>query len=86
MRDDLKVLDVSGHDWMADPCSQEIWLIQQPGQLTRYHPAQQEITRVLYLQQDCANVWVGFIDSAVESGGCVARRIRGALEATPANG
>ncbi|MFC9678900.1 flavin monoamine oxidase family protein [Streptomyces sp. NPDC056948] len=79
-RDDLEVLDTGGHDWMADPYSQETWLIQQPGQLTRYHRTQQENTGALHFAgSDYANLWAGFIDGAVESGVRVARRIRADL-------
>ncbi|GAA1093279.1 flavin monoamine oxidase family protein [Streptomyces javensis] len=75
-RDDLEVLEVGGHDWMADPYSQETWLIQQPHQLTRYHRAQQENTGVLHFAgSDYANIWAGFIDGAIESGTRVAREV-----------
>ncbi|WP_421107392.1 flavin monoamine oxidase family protein [Streptomyces sp. NEAU-S77] len=80
-RDDLDVLDVGGHDWMADPHSQETWLIQQPGQLTQYHHALQASTGVLYFaSSDHANIWAGFIDGAIESGTRVARHVHTSLE------
>ncbi|TCP45788.1 monoamine oxidase [Tamaricihabitans halophyticus] len=76
-RDDLEVLDVTGHDWMSDPYSKQTWLIQQPRQLTRYFLAQQCPEGALYFAgSDYANVWAGFIDGAVESGLRVAREIR----------
>ncbi|MEU1518467.1 NAD(P)/FAD-dependent oxidoreductase [Streptomyces sp. NPDC005811] len=79
-RDDLEVLEAGGHDWMADPWSQETWLIQRPGQLTRHHRAQQENTGVLHFASgDHANIWAGFIDGAVESGLRVARTVRSEL-------
>ena len=75
-RNDLEVLETTGHDWMADQYSQETWLIQQPGQLTRYLTAQQENTGVLYFaSSDYANIWAGFIDGAIESGLRAARDI-----------
>ncbi|QUH02084.1 FAD-dependent oxidoreductase [Saccharopolyspora erythraea] len=75
-RDDLEVLEVTGHDWMADPLSQETWLMQRPHQLTRYFEAQQRPEGVLHFAgSDYANVWAGFIDGAVESGLRVAREI-----------
>ncbi|MBR8640470.1 FAD-dependent oxidoreductase [Streptomyces tuirus] len=84
-RDDLEVLEVGGHDWMADPYSQETWLIQQPGQLTRYLRDQQENTGVLHFaSSDYANIWAGFIDGAVESGTRVGRHIRSELTEAPA--
>lgn len=75
-RDDLDVLEVTGHDWMADPYSRETWLMQQPNQLTRYFAAQQQTEGILHVAgSDYANVWAGFIDGAVESGHRVAREI-----------
>ncbi|MBK0868970.1 FAD-dependent oxidoreductase [Saccharopolyspora sp. HNM0986] len=75
-RDDLEVLEVTGHDWMADPHSRETWLIQQPGQLTGYFAEQQRAEGVLHFaSSDVANVWAGFIDGAIESGTRVAREI-----------
>ncbi|TDD10183.1 FAD-dependent oxidoreductase [Saccharopolyspora terrae] len=75
-RDDLEVLEVTGHDWMADPHSRETWLMQKPNQLTRYFAAQQRAEGVLHFAgSDYANVWAGFIDGAIESGHRVAREI-----------
>ncbi|MEB3366544.1 flavin monoamine oxidase family protein [Saccharopolyspora mangrovi] len=75
-RDDLEVLEVTGHDWMADPHSRETWLMQKPNQLTRYFAAQQRAEGVLHFAgSDYANVWAGFIDGAIESGHRVARDI-----------
>lgn len=75
-RDDLEVLEVTGHDWMSDPHSRETWLMQQPGQLTRYFAEQQRAEGVLHFaSSDVANVWAGFIDGAIESGTRVAREI-----------
>jgi monoamine oxidase len=82
-RDDLEVLDVTGHDWMADPHSRETWLMQQPNQLTRYFAAQQRSEGVLHFAgSDYANVWAGFIDGAIESGHRVAREIANGLTTT----
>jgi monoamine oxidase len=79
-RDDLEVLEVGGHDWMADPYSQQTWLIQQPGHFTRYHRALQESVGVLHFaSSDHANIWAGFIDGAIESGTRVARQVRASL-------
>lgn len=82
-RDDLEVVEVTGHDWMADPHSQETWLIQRPRQLTRYFAAQQRSEGALHFAgSDYANVWAGFIDGAIESGLRVAREVRTELHAT----
>ncbi|EMY33019.1 oxidoreductase [Arthrobacter crystallopoietes BAB-32] len=68
-REDLEVEEVGGYDWMSDPYAQETWQIQRPGQLTKYHQAQQENTGVLHFASaDHANIWAGFIDGAIESG------------------
>lgn len=75
-RDDLEVLEVTGHDWMADPRSRETWLIQQPNQLTRYFAEQRRCEGVLHFaSSDNAGIWAGFIDGAIESGHRVAREI-----------
>ncbi|MFC4562402.1 flavin monoamine oxidase family protein [Nocardiopsis mangrovi] len=79
-RDDLDVLEVTGHDWMADPYSRETWLMHRPHQLTRYLTAQQRPEGVLHFAgSDYADIWAGFIDGAVESGLRVAREIRTGL-------
>lgn len=75
-RDDLEVLESTGHDWMADEYSQETWLIHRPHQFTSYLEAQQSNTGVLYFaSSDYANIWPGFIDGAIESGLRVSRKI-----------
>lgn len=79
-RNDLEVLEVGGHDWMADPYSQETWLIHRPGHFTRYHRALQERVGVLHFaSSDHANIWAGFIDGAIESGTRVARQVQASL-------
>lgn len=84
-RDDLEVLEVTGHDWMADPHSRETWLIQQPNQLTSYLAGQQRSEGVLHVAGgDYANVWGGFIDGAIESGLRVAGRLTSELTDSPA--
>ncbi|MCV2489767.1 FAD-dependent oxidoreductase [Geodermatophilus sp. YIM 151500] len=79
-RDDLEVLEVTGHDWMSDPYSRETWLMNRPGQVTRYLAAQQAPEGVLHFAgSDIANLWAGFIDGAIETGLRAAREITGAL-------
>lgn len=85
-RDDLEVLDSTGHDWMADEYSQETWLIQRPGQLVNFHDESKRPQmggRVHYASSDNADIWAGFIDGAIESGLRVSRRIMD--EDTPFN-
>jgi monoamine oxidase len=68
-RDDLEVLEVTGHKWGEDPYAEETWQIQRPGQLTKYHAAQQASEGPLHFASgDIANIWAGFFDGAIESG------------------
>lgn len=68
-RDDLEVLEVTGHHWVADEFSRETWPMQQPGQLTRCLAALQAGHGLVRLAgSDYANGWAGFIDGAIESG------------------
>lgn len=75
-RDDLTVLEVTGHDWMSDPFAGETWQIHRPGQFTRDLEALQEPFGVIHFAtSDNANLWGGFVDGAIESGLRAARRI-----------
>jgi monoamine oxidase len=80
-RDDLDVLEVTGHDWMSDPYSRETWMMHRPRQVTRYLAAQQAAEGVLHFAgSDVANLWAGFIDGAIESALRVAREVTGELD------
>lgn len=75
-RDDLEVLEVTGHDWMSDPYAGETWQIHRPGQFTRDLEALQAPFGVVHFATtDNANLWGGFVDGALESGLRAARRI-----------
>ncbi|WP_116110549.1 MULTISPECIES: flavin monoamine oxidase family protein [Amycolatopsis] len=75
-RDDLDVLDTTGHDWMSDPYSRETWMMHRPYQVTRYLNAQQQPEGVLHFaSSDHAGLWAGFIDGAIESGLRTAREL-----------
>jgi monoamine oxidase len=79
-RDDLEVLETTGHDWMSDPYSRETWLMNRPNQVTRYLTAQQASEGVLHFAgSDIANLWAGFIDGAIETALRAAREITGEL-------
>lgn len=68
-RNDLEVLEVTGHKWMTDPYAQETWQVQRPGQLTKYLTGQQASEGALHFaSSDIANIWAGFFDGAIESG------------------
>jgi monoamine oxidase len=80
-RDDLEVLEVTGHDWMSDRYSRETWLMNRPNQVTRYLTAQQASEGVLHFAgSDIANLWAGFIDGAIETALRTAREITGELD------
>ncbi|WP_336716470.1 flavin monoamine oxidase family protein [Arthrobacter sp. USHLN218] len=80
-RDDLEVLEVAGHQWMDDEYAGETWQIQRPGQLTKYHAAQQASEGNLHFASgDIANIWAGFFDGAIESGLRTARNINSELQ------
>ena len=80
-RDDLEVLEVTGHKWGEDPYAEETWQIQRPGQLTKYHAAQQASEGALHFASgDIANIWAGFFDGAVESGLRAGRTVHAELK------
>lgn len=82
-RDDLEVIEVAGHKWGEDPYAEETWLVQRPGQLTKYHAAQQASEGALHFASgDIANIWAGFFDGAIESGLRVSRHINQELKAS----
>jgi len=84
-RDDLEVLEVTGHQWGEDPYAEETWQIQRPGQFTTYHAAQQASEGALHFASgDIANIWAGFFDGAIESGLRAAREIHAEVSAASA--
>lgn len=85
-RDDLEVLEVTAHDWMADPLTGTTWQMFRPGQLTENLAELQHPQGTLHFAtSDNANLWGGFIDGAIESGLRAARRIKSELNpSTPA--
>jgi monoamine oxidase len=74
-RPDLEVLDVTGHDWVADRFSGETWPMLRPGQLRHLQALQQPHGRVHLAGSDYATGWAGFVDGAIESGLRTARRL-----------
>ncbi|MBT2586885.1 NAD(P)/FAD-dependent oxidoreductase [Arthrobacter sp. ISL-95] len=76
----LKVLDVAGHDWVADEHARSTWPMHYAGYLTRYlAELQQPEGRIGLAGSDIANGWGGFIDGAIESGLDAARQAASAL-------
>jgi monoamine oxidase len=76
----LKVLDVAGHDWVADEHARSTWPMHYTGYLTQYlAELQRPEGRIRLAGSDFANGWGGFIDGAIESGLDAAREVSGAL-------
>ncbi|WP_024818391.1 flavin monoamine oxidase family protein [Arthrobacter sp. 31Y] len=76
----LKVLEVAGHDWVADEYARSTWPMHYAGYLTRYlAELQQPEGRIRLAGSDIANGWGGFIDGAIESGLDAARQAASAL-------
>jgi monoamine oxidase len=74
-RPDIEVVDVVGHDWVADRFSRETWPMLRPGQLRQLQALQQPQGRVHLAGSDYGTGWAGFIDGAIESGLNTARRL-----------
>ncbi len=71
----LTVLDVAGHNWVADEHARSTWPMHYTGYLTRYlAELQQPEGRIRLAGSDMANGWGGFIDGAIESGLDAARQ------------
>ncbi|MDR6989875.1 monoamine oxidase [Paenarthrobacter nitroguajacolicus] len=82
----LTVLDVAGHNWVADQHARSTWPMHYTGYLTRYlAELQRPEGRIRLAGSDVANGWGGFIDGAIESGLDAARQAASALgrEARP---
>ncbi|ASN21838.1 flavin monoamine oxidase family protein [Arthrobacter sp. YN] len=76
----LTVLDVAGHDWVADEHARSTWPMHYTGYLTRYlAELQRSEGRIRLAGSDFANGWGGFIDGAIESGLDAARHAASAL-------
>lgn len=72
----LRVSEVTGHDWVADPLAGETWPMHRTGYLSRGLPSMlQAHGRVRFAGADVAQGWGGFIDGAIESGMTAARSI-----------
>jgi monoamine oxidase len=64
-----ELVDVTAHDWMADPLAAGTWAIHRPGWYEHHHAAMRRREgRLLLAGSDLANGWAGFIDGAIESG------------------
>lgn len=71
---DAVVMETASHDWVADPWAGQAWLMLRPQQLVEsLAELQRPEGGVLLAGSDYANVWMGFIDGAIESGLTAAR-------------
>jgi monoamine oxidase len=82
---DVEVLEVTSHDWVADPFAGETWPMQRPGQLTQsLAELQRPEGRVVLAGSDYADGWAGFIDGAIESGMRAGRAVHALLTSVDA--
>lgn len=73
----LEVLEVTGHNWVADEYAGETWPMHYAGHLTEcFEDLQRPDGRVFLAGADYATGWGGFIDGAIESGLTAARRVQ----------
>lgn len=76
-RDDLEVIDCTGHDWVADRWSGQAWATPRTGQFTdSWHHFRDTGTRLHFAGSDWANGWRGVcVDGALEMGVTTARTV-----------
>ncbi len=74
---EIKVLDFTHHDWVADPYALGTWCGFRPNQTSKYlQQAQASEGHLHFAGSDIANGWRGFMDGAIESGLRAAREIK----------
>lgn len=72
----LEVLEIAGHNWIADEHSRSTWPMHYTGYLTQsLAELQRPEGRIRLAGSDFANGWGGFIDGAIESGFDAARAV-----------
>lgn len=76
-RPDLRVLDCTGHDWVADRWSGQAWATLRKGQFTDgWHHFRETGTRLRFSGADWARGWRGVVvDGAIEMGLETAHRL-----------
>ena len=73
---DIEVLEVAGHNWVADEFTRQTWPMHRVGYLSEsLEELQRPEGRIHLAGSDYANGWGGFIDGAIESGFTAARTI-----------
>ncbi|AWK74286.1 amino acid oxidase [Rhodococcus oxybenzonivorans] len=77
---DIEVVDTACHDWVTDEFSQGAWVHHRPGNLTQSVPRMREPHgRIHFAGGDIAEIGIGGIDGAIETGTRAAREIARAL-------
>ncbi|WP_053363670.1 NAD(P)/FAD-dependent oxidoreductase [Bacillus sp. FJAT-27251] len=72
----LEILELAGHDWVADPFSNGTWAVLKKNQLTKYLAELQRNEDGVFLAgSDYASGWAGFMDGAIESGITIGRKV-----------
>lgn len=81
---DVEVVESTGHDWGADPYTQETWSTPRVGQFLRTWDDEFEIAerRLQFAGGDLAKGWNGFVDGAIESGMRAARALNSLAQAS----
>ncbi|MGW4336426.1 flavin monoamine oxidase family protein [Rhodococcus koreensis] len=80
---DIEVVDTACHDWVADEFSQGAWVHHRPGNLTQSVPRMREPHgHIHFAGGDIAELGIGGIDGAIETGTKAAREIARALAGT----
>jgi monoamine oxidase len=66
---EAKIIACFSHDWTADPFSKGSWMVNRPGQLSRYgSKLKSQEGRVCFAGTDIATRWIGWMDGAIETG------------------
>lgn len=76
-RDDLEVVESTGHDWQNDPWSGQAWGTLRTGQFTdAWHHFERLEPPVVFAGSELARGWRGVcVDGALESGLTTARKL-----------
>lgn len=63
-----ELLDVSFHDWTADPWSQGTWMVHRPAEYTTVGELSRTRGRLVFAGSDVADSWAGNMEGAAQSG------------------
>lgn len=65
---DAELLDVTFHDWTADPWSQGTWMVHRPGEYALLGELTHARGRIAFAGSDVADQWAGNMEGAAQSG------------------